>query len=186
MIVRDLQPDDIPDVRALLENTFAPRGDEADLLHAWIEDDARCAAVGYAGADLVGFGLASITDAPPTYAATFDVTLEEHLPCGLFGLWSILAVQPDRRGTGSGRAIAHHIGQRLVARGTDTWLGVSWQHGPTHTSRPLFEGAGFQLLGRSSTFYRGFAATGQICPHCRPDPCRCEALLYGRCVRDGS
>lgn len=91
------------------------------------------------------------------------------------------AVVPEARGQGIGSQLARARLTWLRERGCNYAIGISWQSGLPHTSRPVFERLGFRMLSESNTFFSDTQNQQQStgCMICGAS-CSCPALLYGR------
>jgi GNAT superfamily N-acetyltransferase len=95
------------------------------------------------------------------------------------GWFQLLAVDPEYRKSGIGKALALEQVQWLKQSGCNCLMGTSWQNGSQDNSRHLFEKAGFEKLGESREFLRKQSQeTGYLCYVCG-GPCQCNSILYG-------
>ncbi len=179
---RRATPADRAAVCDLLGRVFGPRDDQEALFDLWLRDTARSVFVAPDGrGGVVGAGVCASLSAEQL-ARYGDITpaLAPWAADEICGGLQLLAVAPEARRQGVGRALGAALFRDLRARGVSALVGVSWQNGSAATSAPLFEAAGFAVLGCSSTFYaEEQARSGQVCARCA-GPCSCVALLYGR------
>ncbi|TNE89413.1 MAG: GNAT family N-acetyltransferase [Deltaproteobacteria bacterium] len=184
MKLLDLHHDPIDDealARAMVR-VFGGRGDERALIAGWREDGQRFVPVAVEDGGVLGWALASVQEAanPASYAEPFGADLTSLTRGEPVAVLHQIAVLPHARRRGVATALASALGQWSRSTDARSVVGVSWSHGGEHHSGHLFEAAGLRVLGRCPAYYRRFHdATGQRCPVCEPEPCDCEAVLYG-------
>lgn len=180
--VVDLAEAELDAVAALMTRVFGGRGDERELVAAWVREPDRCVRVALADGAPVGMAVA-------TYHARFDpVAYSRDFACDLAAfladaptvVLNQILVEPAWRRRGVASALAAALRPWVRASGARSAIGVRWIHGGDHHSGHLFEAAGFYQLGRCEGFYRQFhEVSGQRCTVCTGPRCECAALLYG-------
>jgi GNAT superfamily N-acetyltransferase len=170
----------IPAVAALLDDAFGVRPDHADKVALWLEEPGRSVLLAMAEGDVVGVSVATLwTPGQASPLDRMDFDIDAWFAGRRGAVFNLMGVAPAHRRRGVGAALSRAQLRWLLGAGCEALFGISWANGGPHTSRPLFERAGFALLHRSPDFYAHESETsGQVCPHCGT-PCRCEALLYG-------
>lgn len=167
----------------LLADTFGPRDDQRELPTRWRDDPRRHVLMAVDDGEVVGasiVGLVPDLEGRARYLE-FDPDFNARLGEGPLGEFNTLAVAPRWRRRGLGRALAGRHQALLRDLGAVGWAGICWDNGAPDSSKHLYEGAGFEALGRIPGYFRRFhEASGQRCPYCAPSPCDCVAILYAR------
>ncbi|MCP4501516.1 MAG: GNAT family N-acetyltransferase [Deltaproteobacteria bacterium] len=190
--IRDLSAKELEQTGAFLSRIFGARSDQEELLSMWKEDESRVVVVLVLAEEIVGVGVARCAafaeEQSPYIRFPFRTPHAQDFEKGLrdeekVGALQVLAIAEDKRHFGLGRRLATHLVRALLKRGVRFLVGVCWDNATTQTSKPLFIAAGFQQITSSVTFFsEEQKKSGQPCPHCSPDDCACNALLFVRKV----
>ena len=176
----DVTSGDRDAIAALLSEVFEPHPRQREMVDEWAADPTRRVMLAREGT-IVGVMVVRLipSDDLDRYGAPFGVDLRARFGDGPVGTFQCLAVHPDHRGAGLGRGLAEALADQLRSAGAIGGVGISWDHGRGSGSRGMFEANGFTALAESRTFYASVnAASGQQCPHCKPEPCACNAVLF--------
>lgn len=98
------------------------------------------------------------------------------------------AVDPAWRGHGIGRRLFSHRLDWLRAQGVEIILSIGWERRDAPTSRPLFEGHGFEPIQEFPGYY---AEHRWQCPDCgiwksEDGDCRCSMTLWAKDITEDS
>lgn len=168
-----LAPADAVEASELLKQTIGAQLAPQQLVRLALMREDAIAYGGYSGGRLAGVAVGEITD--HRAASPFGVEARQALQGRRVGWIAQLAVQPDLRSQGVGRAL---LGPLLVwlAQRADTLASVAWVSAAPYQSAPILEAGGGRAVGRAPMCR---IDPGRMCPECQP-PCRCTGVLYVR------
>lgn len=151
----------------------------AQNLRAICDDPHHACIAAWVDDQLAGVGIACVLEASSASRyAEFGPAATALFARGRVGLVDSLAVAPQARGLGLGKALTLACNAWLRAEGCTTSISTSWLSGQEQGSWYVFERLGFEHVGTVADFYVEVSRRDRWkCWRCGT-PCRCPAALY--------